>query len=277
MKPAMGKYTAKKNWRLEDIDFGAIDSTLVRDDEQLFFLLTSASFVEIMADLYARNLVAHYQDNPEASAWLTGHWRQEEIQHGKSLRAYIRAAWPEFDWDRAYHGFAQQYGALCTAEELESSRALEMAARCAVETGTSTLYRCLYDYAKEPVLKQLLTHIKADEVRHFTHFHRLFQTYNAIEKNSAATVARIIWRRIREIGDDDGYVAFKHAFIGRYPDTPFNDADYTRFTKEVNRWARRRYPYRMAVEMLLAPVPLTPFLKRLLRLPLTAVARATIF
>ena len=48
----------QKGWRVEDIDFSLVQSELVRDDEQLFYLLVSASFVEILADLYADNLIA---------------------------------------------------------------------------------------------------------------------------------------------------------------------------------------------------------------------------
>ncbi len=277
MNPAMKEHPVSKNWCLEDIDFGAIDSTLVRDDKPLFFLLSTASFAEIRTSLYVDNLVDRYSDNQETTAWLINHWQQEEIRHGRSLRAYIRAAWPEFDWDRAYHGFYQQCCASRITEKPESSRALEMVVRCVAEAGASARYRCLCDYAKEPVLKHMLTQIKADEVRHFTHFHRLFQIDNAIEKNSGAMVARVLWQKSRETNDNSNYIAFKHAFTCHYPDTTFNGADYIHFREEVNCWARRRYPYRMAVDMLLALLPLTPPFKRLLRLPLTAVARATIF
>ena len=74
--------------------------------------------------------------------------------------------WPEFSWERAFGGFYSEYAAACTQEELEPSRALEMAARCVVETGTSTLYQTLNTYATEPVLKQITAHLKSDEVRH---------------------------------------------------------------------------------------------------------------
>ena len=38
----------RQEWRLEDIPFDAIDAASVRDDEFLFLLLASASFVEIL-------------------------------------------------------------------------------------------------------------------------------------------------------------------------------------------------------------------------------------
>ena len=52
-------------------------------------------------------------------------------------------------------------------EQLEESRALEIAARCVVETGTATFYTTLHACAREPVLKQLTGLIRRDEVRHY--------------------------------------------------------------------------------------------------------------
>ena len=52
------------HWRVEDIDFSAIDHARVAGNEALFYLLVSASFVESGSDLYTRNLVDHYADQP---------------------------------------------------------------------------------------------------------------------------------------------------------------------------------------------------------------------
>lgn len=41
-------------WTLESIDLDRIEVARVRHDEDLFFLLCSASFVESGSDLYAR-------------------------------------------------------------------------------------------------------------------------------------------------------------------------------------------------------------------------------
>ena len=71
----------------------------------LFFLLVTSSFVEAASDLYARNLSAYYAADADIADWLKGHWEHEEMQHGRALRAYIRAVWPEFDWERANANF----------------------------------------------------------------------------------------------------------------------------------------------------------------------------
>lgn len=126
-------------WRLEELDFSKLQPERVRDDETLFFLLVTSSFVEAASDLYTRNLIEYYAGDREVSDWLANHWEHEELQHGRALRAYICAVWPQFDWARANAGFFAEYSAMCTLDAFEPTRGLEMAARCVVETGTSSL------------------------------------------------------------------------------------------------------------------------------------------
>ena len=45
--------------------------------------------------------------------------------------------------------------------------------RCVVETGTTTMYRAIYDYVRQPVLRQMIGNI-ADESAHYAHFRRYF-------------------------------------------------------------------------------------------------------
>ena len=168
-------------WRLEEIDFSKLEPERARHDDTLFFFLVMSSFVEAASDLYTRNLSAYYAGDHEVEHWLRDHWEHEEIQHGRALRTYVRAVWPEFDWERANAGFFAEYSAMCTLDEFEPTRSLEMAARCVVETGTSALYRAIHRYTDEPLLKELTRHIKRDEVRHFSYFYRFYQRYSAVE------------------------------------------------------------------------------------------------
>lgn len=270
----------RRGWTLEDIDWSGIRPELARDDEDLFYLLAPASFVEILSDHYTCNLIDHYRGDAAVVDWLEKNWRREEMQHGAALKAYVRAVWPEFDWDGAYAGFAAEYGAACTMAELEPSPALEMAARCVVEIGTSTLYRCLFDYVREPVLRQLLAHIKADEVRHYGRFRAVFKEYNRAEGKGFGTVWRVLRGRMTEIRDDDSYIAFKHVYAWRHPETISGEEmwrRYSRHSRRISGLARRNYPYAMAADMLLALLPLPPILKPLMKLPLIGIARLSLF
>jgi hypothetical protein len=259
-------------WRIEDIDLTAIDAAKVRQDATLFFLLVTSAFVEIASDLYTRNLSRYYAGDAELLTWLNGSWDQEEVQHGRALRDYVRAVWPEFDWERANAAFFEEYGARCTLDEFEPTRGLEMAARCVVETGTACLYRMLYDYTDEPVLKRIIGHIKADEVRHYSYFWQSFQKYRAAEGCSRWRTLVAVVRRVAEAGDDDGLIAFRHAFRGRFPDRPFELRHYQAFQVQVRRILRRHFPVEMAVKMLLKPLDLPTFVQRMMLPVLTRTA-----
>ena len=266
----------KRNWRLEDIDFGALQKEMVEKDDRLFYLLASASFVEILSEIYSGNLVMHYKGNLDAELWLKETWQAEEVKHGESLKRYVQAVWPDFDWERSFSSFTAEYSELCSMDNLESSRALEMVARCVVETGTSTLYRCLHDHVDEPVLKQILCNIKADEVRHYSKFRKLFLEHNGFEKKGALAVCSVIWKRMIEINGEDGYVAFKHAYLARCGRSEELEQEWAKFRKSLNALVIRHYPFRMAVEMLLSPVPLSSYPKRILEKLFLGLARAAV-
>lgn len=169
--PASADTTGQKStrplWSLADVPYGAIDPQKIVADTDWFYLLAGASFVEILSDLYTRNLVSYYADDEEAVAWLETEWQPEEMQHGRALRQYVETVWPDFDWEWAFAGFRQDYTPYCRTELLGPSRALEMAERCVVETGTSSFYAMIQAASPEPVLAQLASRIRNDEVHHY--------------------------------------------------------------------------------------------------------------
>jgi len=166
--------SANLRWRLEELDFSALDAAKVQARDDIFLLVCSASFVESGADLYAQNLVDYFVGDAEAGAWLDAHWMAEELQHGLALKAYVQQVWPDFDWDGAYADFLAEYSKLCTTDELEPTRGQEMVARCIVEMGTTTYYQALHAVSDEPVLRDLCWRIRTDEVQHYKHFYHNF-------------------------------------------------------------------------------------------------------
>ena len=259
-------------WRLEDIDLAAIDRSRIDDEDTLFFLLATSSFVESASDLYTRNLSEYYSEEPEVVRWLNRNWEHEELQHGRALRAYLQALWPDFDWESANRDFFADYGARCTLDEFEPTRGLEMAARCVVETGTAAFYRTLHSYTSEPVLKTLTAHIKSDEVRHYSYFWHFFQVYQARDSAHRWHVFRAVARRVAEARDDDGLIAFRHAWRYRFPARPFELRHYQAFQKRLKRIFRHHFPVEMAVKMLMKPLELPAWLQR----PLVPVLTHTV-
>ena len=246
-------------WRLAEIDLSRIDRARVRNDETLYFVLATSALVEAATQHYASNLIEYYAGDAELATWLRAQWQPEELQHGAALRAYVEAVWPEFSWERAFGGFYPEYAAACTQEELEPSRALEMAARCVVETGTSTLYQTLNTYATEPVLKAITARLKADEVRHYSYFYDAYRRYCAAHGRPPRwRVARALLRRVLEAFNDDGDIAFRHAWNGRYPDRSSTNEDYKAFRTAMRARITPCVPVTMSTKMLLKPLALPP-------------------
>jgi hypothetical protein len=264
-------YTNLLPWTLESLDLGKIDIARVRSHEDLFFLLCSSSFVESGSDLYTHNLVDHFTGDSELQGWLSQHWEHEELQHGRALAAYVRAVWPEFDWQAGFDAFWQEYGAVCTSEQLEPNRGLELAARCVVETGTASLYRALHEITDEPVLKTLTGHLKSDEVRHYKHFYQAFRVYREREGFGRYQVFRAILRRVREIKSEDSGIALRHVFNIRYPELAGNQAEFKRITGRAEGLLRRHIPAEMTVKMLLKPLDLPARLQNALEKPLARI------
>lgn len=140
-----------------------------------------------------------------------------------------------------------------------------MVARCVVEIGTSTFYRCLHEYAEEPVLRCLLANIKADEVRHFKKFRHFFLEYNVAEGNPPLKIWQAIWKRTNEGRNEDSYIAFKHVYLVRNQVAEFDNSEWKQFSRWFKNMARRFYPYRMAAKMLLSPLPVSYPLKGLIQ------------
>jgi len=261
------------SWSIGDIPYGALARDSVRDEGLLFDIVASASFIEITSDLYTKNLVEYFRDDDEVAGWRAHHWEREELQHGAALKKYVQTAWPDFDWTAGYRSFHAEYGPLCTVERLAPSRALEMAARCVVETGTASFYRALSDASPEPVLKQLAAEISADEVRHYKYFHRYFLRYRESERPSRLAVLRTLMNRAADVESEDTFFAFKAVFQTRNPGIDFEQGDYNVYRDRVLHLMRQHFPHRMAVKMLLKPLGMSPLVGRAMLPAATSATR----
>src|SRR5207248_1626729 len=137
--------------------------------QAFFYLVASASLMESATGLYTENLIDFFARDEEVTSWLKQYWLPEELQHGRALRRYVEAAWPQFDWEPAYRRFVEEFRPYCDAA-LEPVRSQEMASRCVVETGTASYYTTLSRASPDPVLSVLTRRIVSDEVRHYKYF-----------------------------------------------------------------------------------------------------------
>ncbi|NLY65627.1 MAG: ferritin-like domain-containing protein [Alcaligenaceae bacterium] len=260
-------------WDLNQVPYHDIDIQAVHSREDLFYLVAGASFIEIAADLYTDNLIQYFNDQPEIMAWLEEHWKFEETRHGYVLRDYSKHVWPDFDWDRAYQAFFNDYSLQCTQDALEPTRCLEMAARCVVETGTATFYQALSELANEPVLARMAGLIRADEINHYKHFYQYFRLYREMDPTGRIKVFRAIGRRVLEARNSDAETALWHVY--RVHRNITNDSDKSEFREMCARFRqqfRQYYPLGMATKMLLRPLDLPKAVTRVVEGPLVKMA-----
>ncbi|RZF29977.1 ferritin-like domain-containing protein [Paraburkholderia sp. UYCP14C] len=264
-------------WRIEDIDLTRIDRQKAAANEDLLLLLCAASFIESGTDLYTSNLSTFFNDDPEVSAWLNHEWEPEEMQHGRALKTYIAYVWPEFDWDTAFRNFMGEYSLTCSVEDFEKTRALEMVARCVVETGTATLYRAINECSDEAVLKQITDNIRTDEVRHYKHFFKYFKKYNRIEGNGRLAVLGALMRRVMEIKNEDSEIALRHVFAIRYPERVHDSAYNRERAARINKLVRRNLSADMCIKMLLKPLDLPARIQPGVHYPLAKITQHVFF
>ena len=264
------------HWRLEDLPLDAIEHSRIRDREEMKYMLIAASFVENASDTYAGHLADYFHDEPEIARWLSENWEQEELQHGRALRAYVQRVWPEFDWEAAYAKFFVEYSRICGVDGYEPTRALEMVARCVVEMGTATFYRALRDLADEPVLVKLAEHIRSDEVRHYKHFLQYFDRYEAREPTGRLRVLGALRRRLVEARHSDAEIGLWHAFAAEHPGETREGPRFVAMQSRIARMVRKHYPASQAIKMMLKPLRLPDFLSAIIQpmvAPLGSVVR----
>lgn len=266
-------------WRVEDIDFSVANKKLSAEDPVMLWLTIAASFTESASDIYTGNLVAYFGDDTEISTWLAAHWEPEELQHGRAFRAYVAAVWPQFDWERAFAAFLVDYSKLCSIEVLGPTPALELASRCVIETGTSTLYRAVRDATKDAVLREITDHIQRDEVRHFKYFFDFFRRYQVAGGASRWAVAKMLLMRVREIRDSDTMCALKHiqsGCVGPLKKTAHNLPGAVMMHRMITARLRPVYPLNTATRMLLAPMALPATLRKMATTAISFAARTMV-
>lgn len=263
---------------VSSLDLSGLRPELIRDDDEMFLLATSASFIESGSDTYTGNLVEFFAGDADVTQWLRDRWESEELSHGRALRAYVERVWPELDWQAAYDGFFADYAKLCTLQSLEATRGQEMAARCVVEMGTTVYYTALHEACREPVMRDLAWRIRSDEVNHYKHFYAFFQKYRERERLGRGRVLAALVRRALELRSEDATIALRHATAWRRrsrPGAPAN-ASLEAMAQRAIGVVNRHLPIDLAVRMLLKPLQLRPRLQRAVTPPLVTIGRGLI-
>lgn len=261
-----------KYWSLDDIEFDRIEIDRVINDEALFFVVASSSFVESGSDLYTSTLIDFFGES-EAARWLREQWEHEELRHGRVLRRYVETVWPDFAWKTAFDEFMREYSQLCTRSQLELSPTLELAARCVVETGTAALYGALHEYTDEPVLKKIAGLIRNDEIRHYKNFNRFFRIYNQRARYGKWPVFQTLRRRLMEIRNEDAECALHHVFSAAYENNTWGYGHFFNVSKNARSLIVNNMSADMMVKMFLQPLQLPVAVRRMIHAPCSKMIR----
>lgn len=149
-------------WELGDIDFSAIQSELLTDNEVQ--AVRGAMLVESHNPVYTNFLLDFFRHDHEMAAFVVT-WSYEELKHYMALRAYLEAS-GRVDIDEMEAELAQTRAGNLQLEE-EGLTPLQFEAYAMLqEQITGSYYKRFSESAQEPVLKGMLSIIGKDEYRH---------------------------------------------------------------------------------------------------------------
>jgi len=190
------------HWTLETIAWSNFDRSKL--DPSTVMAVKAASLVEYNAKDYVEYLRKVFA-NDAATMRVLERWGAEEVQHGQALARWSEMADPTFKFDEAFKRFRAGYTPahfLSADGSVRGSRIGELIARCVVECATSSGYTALRDAVEEPVLKQIVGLIAADEFKHY----RLFYDLMHAQPEAKPAFWRRLWiaaSRVSETEDDE--------------------------------------------------------------------------
>ncbi len=204
-----GTAVYKQGWTLDEVRWDAFDAA--KTTPRMIAAIKAAALVEMNAPDYVAYLKRVFHDaGPKMHAAIE-QWGGEESQHGRALARWAEMADPSYNAAEAFTRFRAGYKPAHFQDgdgaSIRGSKRGEMIARCVVESGTSTYYTAIKDATEEPVLKEIVGRIAADEYRHYKFF---FETLHAQEEPDLP-----LWRKLavaagRITESDDDELAFAY-------------------------------------------------------------------
>jgi hypothetical protein len=240
----------------DSIPWHTLERDAVAQEEELFYLIASASFMKVASNVDVVKLVNNFPGDDELTKWLKMHWKREEIQHGQMLRHYIQSVWPKFDWDSVYHFFLVEYAPSHLFSAPEQSLSLELASRYVMEVCAAGFYAAIGNLTRDPVLKLLAQQIQADEVRHYEHFYRHFVRYSENENINRTRVFGALIKQLRSHEGADSLVALKYIYGACHPTEPFDMDMYRNMRSQCRQYFLPRFPRKASAHRLLEPLKL---------------------
>jgi len=182
---------------------------IVRFNGLLFHSLAAASFLEMAVPLHVNRLNQVFAARPDVVLWLEQVWWPQRAEHGRRLRDYLEATWPEFDWKAAYQEFYESYRPRSGLEGRGAGTALEALGLCVTAAQAAVFYRALANCADEPALRALARQAARDHGGCFDYFGTLFERCKRDERVGLVTSWRTVRAACRSARDFDASAAFE--------------------------------------------------------------------
>ena len=182
---------------------------IVRFNGLLFHSLAAASFLEMAVPLHVNRLNQVFAARPDVVLWLEQVWWPQRAEHGRRLRDYLEATWPEFDWKAAYQEFYESYRPRSGLEGRGAGTALEALGLCVTAAQAAVFYRALANCADEPALRALARQTARDHGGCFDYFSTLFERCKRDERVGLVTSWRTVRAACRSARDFDASAAFE--------------------------------------------------------------------
>ncbi|HLF38080.1 MAG TPA: hypothetical protein VI545_00220 [Burkholderiales bacterium] len=187
---------------------------IVRFNGLLFHSLAAASFLETAVPLHVNRLKQVFAARPDVMLWLEQIWWPQRAEHGRRLRDYLEATWPEFHWSAAYQEFHDSYRPRSALEGRGAGAALEALGLCVTAAQAAVFYRALAKCADEPALRTLARQAACDHGGCFDYFSALFERCKRDERVGLVTSWRTVRAACRSARDFDASAAFEP--LGRH-------------------------------------------------------------
>ena len=187
---------------------------IVRFNGLLFHGLAAASFLETAVPLHVNRFKQVFAGHPDVVLWLEQVWWPQRAEHGRRLRDYLEATWPEFHWSAAYQEFHDSYRPRSGLEGRGAGAALEAHGLCVTAAQAAVFYRALANCADEPALRALARQAACDHGGCFDYFSALFERCKRDERVGLVTSWRTVRAACRSARDFDASAAFEP--LGRH-------------------------------------------------------------
>lgn len=216
-----------------------IQLVMVRANGPLFYSVAAAALLESGVTLYAGRMLHLFSDDPALCDWIRTEWLPRKAARAETLRNYVEATWPEFDYGSALEEYRASIEGDACPRPRRPTAAHEALARCVGAAQTALFYRCLARWAEDPRLREMARVMAQEEASSLPRFRAAFESRAKSQRFGFAAAwhtARACVRRARDVSLP---LAFDTLGGEWGPNAPFPQIDYSDFVARMRAMIER--------------------------------------